>query len=217
MTAITLQGKTFQTHQWQPASWEDYLALRDDVDIEKARLFFNLGWLWMEMGGEGINHARISDLFTLIFGFWAMAHPEVTIESLGRCQLEKTGTRSASPDLVVYKNQQAPKWQPGQSRYISLDTMPGPSLVGEISDTTLAIDLDEKKAIYAALGIEEYWVINIRGLQAVLFKLQNNGTYCEQDSSGVLPGITTHLLEQTLARLDEETNTAAALWLSKQF
>jgi Uma2 family endonuclease len=216
MTAVTLQGKTFQTHQWQKATWEEYARLRDDATIERARIFFNQGWLWMDVGGEGINHARISDLFTLIFGFWAMLHPETKIDSLGRCQLEKTGVRGAAPDLVLYIGENAPGWQVGQSRYINLDTMKAPALVGEISDTTLALDMDQKKRIYAALGISEYWVINVRGKQAIFFELQEDGTYQESPASQALQGLSAELLEQTLERLEAEPNTAAALWLSQQ-
>lgn len=41
--------------QWQPASWEDYLALRDDPNSERVQMFFNKVWLWIDMGAEEIN------------------------------------------------------------------------------------------------------------------------------------------------------------------
>ena len=50
-------------HRWHSAVWEDYIALRDAPTPERMRLFFNEGWLWVDMGAEGINHASISDLF----------------------------------------------------------------------------------------------------------------------------------------------------------
>ncbi|MCX5933296.1 MAG: Uma2 family endonuclease [Pseudanabaena sp. LacPavin_0818_WC45_MAG_42_6] len=58
----------------------------------------------------------------------------------------------------MYVGDDAPAWQSGQSRFIDLEQWRSPDLVGEISDTTLAIDLDEKKRLYADLGISEYWV-----------------------------------------------------------
>ncbi|MBP0031090.1 MAG: Uma2 family endonuclease [Roseofilum sp. Guam] len=36
-------------------------------------------------------------------------------------------------------------------------------LVGEISDTTLSSDLDQKKHLYASFCIPEYWVIDVKG------------------------------------------------------
>jgi len=88
--------------------------------------------------------------------------------------------------------------------------------VGEISDTTLASDLDEKKALYAALEIPEYWVIDVRVTRIFAFQLQSNGKYEEVAASLALTGLPISLLEQTLARLNEGTNGSAALWFSQQ-
>jgi hypothetical protein len=54
---------------WQTATWDDYLALRDHPEIERIRVFFDQGWLWFEMGGEGINHSKFSDLLTMMIAF----------------------------------------------------------------------------------------------------------------------------------------------------
>jgi Uma2 family endonuclease len=39
----------------------------------------------------------------------------------------------------------------------------------EISDTTLSIDLNKKKQIYAAAGINEYWVMNVNANSLTVF------------------------------------------------
>jgi Uma2 family endonuclease len=39
----------------------------------------------------------------------------------------------------------------------------------EISDTTLSIDLNKKKQIYAAAGISEYWVMNVKANSLTVF------------------------------------------------
>ncbi|MBE9059496.1 Uma2 family endonuclease [cf. Phormidesmis sp. LEGE 11477] len=55
---------------------------------------------------------------------------------------------------------------PPESRYD--DRHPGPediSLLIEVSNSTLAYDLGEKARIYAKDGIQEYWVIDIKGRQ----------------------------------------------------
>ena len=145
-----------------------------------------------------------------------MTHPEEKYTSISRCQLEKTGVRAAAPDLVFYVGEEVPQWRRGESRYIKLDSVRAPDLVGEISDTTLALDMDEKKRIYAALGIAEYWVINTQGKQVFFFQLQADGGYEESETSQIFPGLSVELLEQTLERLEAEPNTAAALWLSQQ-
>ena len=146
---------TTECPEWQPATWEDYLADRDDLGTERVRLFFNGKYLFVDMGSEGINHARVCDLFTLLFGFWFNSQLEQTADSLGRCLLEKPNYRAAAPDLVLYIGEGVPQWQIGEPRRINLDKWRVPDLVGEIADTTLATDLDEKKKLYADLKIPE--------------------------------------------------------------
>jgi Uma2 family endonuclease len=151
-TAIQ-KADTLQIPQWQPATWKDYLRYRDDSTSERMRLFFNGNYLLVDMGSEGINHARVSDLFTLLFYIWFSRFAEQTADSLGRCLLEKPNKRAASPDLVLYIGEGVPQWQEGEPRRIDLTQWRVPDLVGEISDTTLATDLDEKKKLYADLEI----------------------------------------------------------------
>ena len=82
--------------QWQQATWQDYVALRDAPTQERMKLAFNQGWLWVAMGGEGINHAGVSDLFTSLLFLWAIQHPEQLFTSLGRCLLEKPETQACA-------------------------------------------------------------------------------------------------------------------------
>jgi Uma2 family endonuclease len=109
-----------------------------------------------------------------------------------------------------------PKWQPGESRRIDLSRQRLPDLVGEIADTSLEIDLDEQKQIYASLGIAEYWVVDVKGMRLFAFGLNGKGAYESIRVSKVLTGLSIDLLEQTLERLATETNTAAANWLMQQ-
>ncbi len=160
MTAISPPQKSIAVpplRQWQQATWQDYIALRDAPIRERIKLAFNQGWLCVDMGGEGINHSGTSDLFTSLVFLWAIQHPEQFFTSLGRCLLEKPETQACAPDLVLYVGEDFPKWQPGEPRRIDLSQWRVPDLVGAIADTTLADDLDEQKHLYAVLGISEYW------------------------------------------------------------
>ena len=221
MTAlITTVIQTYPTktlHIWKSATWEDYLTYRDDPTIEKVRLFFHRGYLLViDMGGEGINHATVSDLFTMLFFIWFSQKPEQVFSSLGRCLMEKPTTKAGAPDLVLYLGEDYPHWQPGEPRRIDLNQWRVPNLVGEISDTTLATDLDEKKQLYADFGIPEYWIVDVREQRVFAFQLQSNGKYQECSQSLTLAGLPISLLEQTLAQLNEGTNGSAATWFSQQ-
>ncbi len=203
--------------EWKPATWEDYLSYRDDEAKDCLRLFYYQGKIFVEMGTEGINHAGVSDLFTMLFALWFMQKPDIIFSSLGRCLPEKpTIKRAAAPDLVLYIGEDYPRWQEGKRRYIDLDKSRVPNLVGEIADTTLATDMDEKKHLYAELGIPEYWIIDVRGFRVFTFLLTENGTYQESAVSLGLENLPIALLEQTLEKLNGGTNGSAALWFSQQ-
>ncbi|MGF1604651.1 MAG: Uma2 family endonuclease [Thermosynechococcaceae cyanobacterium] len=197
------------------ATWQDYIALRDDGETDWQKIAFHQGWLWADMGKERPNHASFSDLMTMMFGFWAFLNPDVTLQSYGRCLIEKQETQACAPDLVLYKGDRIP-WQLGELRRISTTRHRLPDLVGEIGNTTLSLDLDEQKRLYASLGIPEYWVIDVKGMRLFAFGLTEVSGYAPIQESQVLPGLPIALVEQTLERLATETNTAAANWLMQQ-
>ncbi|MBP0012617.1 MAG: Uma2 family endonuclease [Roseofilum sp. SBFL] len=201
---------------WQPSSWENYEAWRDRNCPEKIKLYYYQHQLLVEMGSEGINHSSIGDLFTMLFAFWFSQKQNQNLSSFGGCLLEKTNQSSAAPDLVLYIGDNYPTWNPREKRYIDLDRWRVPDLVGEISDTTLSSDLDEKKHLYASLGIPEYWVIDVKGQRVFAFKLQDDNQYKECDDSQGLSGLPISLLEQTLVRLQEASNITVANWFSEQ-
>jgi len=204
--------------QWQPATWDDYLAISEDPNLalDQIRIFFNQGYLLVEMGQEGISHASISNLFTMIFAFWFSRQPGQSFSSLGGCVIEKPKQRAAAPDQVLYIGDGAPRWEEGEPRRINLRKWRVPDLVGEVADTTLASDLDEKKQLYAALEIPEYWVTDVKGKQVLAFRLQEDGRYHQCQYSVALEGLPIALLEQTLEQLNRVDNGMAALWFAKQ-
>jgi Uma2 family endonuclease len=218
VTSTSLAPNPSKLPLWQPATWADYEDQRDQSDVgDRNRLYFHNGYLRVtSMGWEGIGHARVHDLFTTLLTLWFLIHSDQKAETFGNALLEKPGHQAAAPDLVLYKGEGFPKWEEGQSRRIDLNTWRIPDLVGEVSDTTLATDLDEMKQLYASLGIPEYWVINVKGHQVLAFGLQANGTYQPIATSTILTGLPIALLEQTLDRLTEETNISAAQWFMKK-
>lgn len=203
----------FQQHD---ATWQDYVAVRDHPDIDWRKIAFYQGWLWFDMGTEGLGHSSFRDLMTAVFFVWAFLHPEVVLQSYGGCLIENPDTHACAPDLVLYKGEDIPKWKTGEPRRIILDRHRLPDLVGEIADTSLGIDLDEQKQLYASLGIAEYWVIDVKGMRLFAFGLTATGIYQPIQVSQVLTGLAIALIEQTLERLAEGTNTAAANWLMQQ-
>ncbi|MEB3292785.1 MAG: Uma2 family endonuclease [Synechococcales bacterium] len=200
------------------ATWADYLTTRDRcTEAERSRVFFDGQRLWVEeMSGEGIEHAGFCDLFTMMLFVWFSQQAGQPFASLGRCLIEQPSLQAAAPDLVLYVGEDYPRWQPGDKRRIELDQMRVPDLVGEIADTTLASDLDQKKQLYAAMAIPEYWVIDVQARQIFMFLLQDNQSYQPVEQSQVLKGLPKSLIEQALTRTALESNGAVAMWFAQQ-
>ncbi|MDY7015125.1 MAG: Uma2 family endonuclease, partial [Cyanobacteriota bacterium] len=185
MTATTAISHSFSQliPQWRSGTWDEFIAYCEDPTLDDVRVFFDRGYLFVDMGNEGINHSRFARLFAMLFLIWFSRTPEQTAEDLGGCVLEKPPLQGASPDLVLYIGEGIPQWKEGEPRRINLDRWRVPDLVGEVADTTLATDLDEKKQLYAALKVPEYWVIDIKGERLLAFRLQENGKYQQRDVS----------------------------------
>jgi Uma2 family endonuclease len=216
MTPLLTTPTVDSLPQWQPGTWEDYVKLRDSLPEGTGRIFFNQGWLLVEMG-EGIGHARFNRLIAFILFIWCSQKISQPCDDLGGCVLEKKGERSASPDAVIYIGDGAPQWQAGESRHVDLNRWRVPDLVGEVGDTSLATDLDEKKQIYAALGIPEYWVVDVVGARVLAFRLDETGRYHQIDVSMSLAGLPIALINQTLEKLNQGmSNNSAAQWFAQQ-
>ena len=69
--------------------------------------------------------------------------------------------------------------------------------------------------IYAAFIIPEYSVVNVQGQRVLMFRLVV-GKYQEIETSVLVLGVTIALLEATINRWVESTNTTAASWFMVQ-
>ncbi|MEM8808023.1 MAG: Uma2 family endonuclease [Cyanobacteria bacterium P01_G01_bin.38] len=222
LTNLSARQSPQETPQWIPATWDDYkiafenAAACENATAEHFRIYFNQGYLFIDMSWEGVDHARCRELLTMLFFAWFTHQPGIVFDALGGCILEKPEQRAGSPDEVLYIGDGSPRWQPGEPRRVNLRQWRVPNLVCEVGDTTLASDLDEKKEIYAALEIPEYWVIDVRGARVMAFLLQADGRYHQCEISHALSGLKIKLVEKTFERLSEETNGSAAQWFAQQ-
>jgi len=44
------------------------------------------------------------------------------------------------------------------------------SLVVEVADTTLSLDITEKEELYATAGVQDYWVVDLENRQVIVFR-----------------------------------------------
>jgi hypothetical protein len=82
---------------WVNATWEDYEAIRDDQSSDRCKLFFKNNQLWVEMGAEGINHSKFSDLFSFILYILAARFPDIKLSILAAVKWKKEGLGRLRP------------------------------------------------------------------------------------------------------------------------
>jgi Uma2 family endonuclease len=73
-------------------------------------------------------------------------------------------------------------------------------IVELLSPSTRKYDLNDKYKLYEASGVEEYWVVDVRGRDVTVFLMQENGTYAE----GMVYTDNVHIPVQTLPGLEIE-------------
>ena len=119
----------------------------------------------VEMSPEGIIHAAyggsIADCLRQVMNEHAWireAHPIILSNS------------EPEPDIAIVE---LPKSKYFQSHPVPADIY----WLVEISDTTLTYDLTKKQEIYAAAGISEYWVVDIKDQKLIVFTQPQDSRY----------------------------------------
>lgn len=124
----------------------------------------------VDMAPEGTAHTYFSDRFA----------NQLRNRLGGRAQIREARPITISkdsepePDIAVV--------EPLDDVY--LDHHPYPEncfLLIEYSDSSLAKDLEDKSRIYAAAGIQDYWVVNLRDRQLVVLRSPVGNEYEHQE------------------------------------
>ena len=58
------------------------------------------------------------------------------------------------------------------------------ALVVEVADSSLRFDTDEKRRLYAAAGIPDYWVLDVNARRLLVYRAPQGGEYADQRSLG---------------------------------
>ena len=103
------------------------------------------------------------------------------------------------PDIAIVK---LPK-----SKYFQNHPIPQDILwLIEISDTTLAYDLNRKKEIYAAANIAEYWVADVKNAKLTVFTQPRNNNYLAKSefTTGLIKSVSFSNISISVEKLFEK-------------
>jgi Uma2 family endonuclease len=174
-------------------TWQGYQQILQALPQSRAaRLTYDRGTLEIAMPSELHEFAR-----ELIgrFIYFLVSELGLNLKTLGSTTLDREDlNRGAEPDNAYYIQNQPLM----AGRTINLAPDPAPDLVVEVDITHTDID---KLALYAALGIAEFWRYN--GETWRIYQLQGEA-YREVDRSPTFPQVPKELLYQFLAQAQQD-------------
>jgi Uma2 family endonuclease len=200
---------------WEPASWEEFVKIADDDSSSKLKCYYYNGRMRFEPMSTGSDHSKDHMTLTMGIGLFTML-TQIPVNGHDACSYRKTGFDEFQPDLSYYVGE-AVDSIPWGTRVVNLDQYPIPSLVIEVSDTSLVDDLGTKRLQYEDLKIPEYWIVNVKAMQILAFSIAADGSTRRIQESRVLPGLKLEILEQALQRSRQENQSTTTAWLMQQF
>jgi Uma2 family endonuclease len=206
--------ETGELETWRSATWEEFVAIADAPTSAKLKSYYYKGEMRFEPMSTGSDHSKDNALILFALSFFA-ATQGLPITTKDGCSYRKAGFDEFQPDISCYVGAIADAI-PWGTRVVNLDQYPSPSLVIEVSDTSLSDDLGTKRLQYEDLRIPEYWIVNVQKHQILAFAIDPDGSTRRIQASGVIPGLQLTILAQALERSRQENQSATNAWLMQQ-
>jgi Uma2 family endonuclease len=199
---------------WIATPWDEYVQLIEDPAYAKAKGYYYQGHMRLEMLPVGFDHAKDHSVLAFAINLFTSLK-NIPLTLVDSCSYRKTGLRECQPDLSCYIGNRANSI-PSGTNIVNLDRYPAPDLAIEISKTTLLDDLGTKRSLYEALGVSEYWVVDVESTQVVAYVMNLEGSQ-RIDQSQVFPGLKIAILDEALRRSRQTDQSAVGSWLMTQF
>ncbi|NEP77237.1 MAG: Uma2 family endonuclease [Okeania sp. SIO3B3] len=201
------------TDTWITATWQEYIQTIEDPSYEKAKSYYNQGKLRIEMSPLGNKHSLYHAVILTAINLFAGIN-KMNLSCRDNCTYRKTGLREAQPDISYYLGENA-NVVPWEASIIDLDIYPPPNLVIEIANTSLVDDRGEKRLLYEAMNVAEYWIVDVQNAEIITFAVADGGSK-KINQSQVLPELAISLLEEALQNIRQTDEAQIYTWLLNQ-
>lgn len=222
MTTTLSFSQSLTTDSWVWATWTEFLAVCDRLDSaagdhisqEKAKCYYDTNWMRIETMGIGSAHGQNNSILAAVVLLYGTLKniPHIAFTN---ASFRQAGERECQPDLAYYIGSGI-KRPPKDNQPVDIAIYGAPTLVIEISSTTLNDDLGQKRLLYERLGVQEYWVVDGQNAIVVAFAVAAGGSRQIQISQ-VLPGLTMQTIEAALQQSQTVDDTEINRWLIEQF
>lgn len=210
---LLLQAET-PTNNWIVATWEQYIALTENSDWQKAKGYYFQGQMRIETMGVGPDHALVNTILILaIHLYCALNH--IPLKGLTNCTYRQGKQKEVQPDISYYIADRV-SLAPQGNTIADLKEIAPPDLVIEIAGSSLSDDLGQKRLLYEEIGIREYWVIDLRNRLFYAFRIVEKGSFRISESQ-VIPSLKISLLAEALFTKSTIDQCEIGNWLLEKF
>ncbi|MFZ9738535.1 MAG: Uma2 family endonuclease [Prochlorotrichaceae cyanobacterium] len=213
MTA-TLLSPPVTLDTWTALPWAQYLDLLEDPAYNQAKAYYHNGLMRLEMSPLGNPHSRDHFIVMTAIALYASLKG-IDLDGHDNCTFRKAGYAEVQPDVAVYVDDRS-ELIPWDTVIIDLERYPVPDLAIEVSASSLADDQGPKRLLYEALGVREYWIVDVERAEIVALAVRDRGSYRIEESL-VLPGLGIALLEEALRRSRTSNHGKVSAWLLEQW
>ena len=204
-----------ESEVWLKASWDKFLALTEEPSLDKARFYYDQNLMRIEMSPVGPIHAHENSIVSNAVRLFATL-ANIIIYEYTNCSFRKKNSAEFQPDIAFYLGNGL-KIPPRNNSPVDLNEFDLPTLVVEISATTIQDDLSYKRLLYERLEVQEYWAVNANTSEVFAFAIANSRSG-RISQSQVLKGLEINIVEEALKRSQkEEDDGAIARWLLQTF
>jgi Uma2 family endonuclease len=204
----------FPTNIWVNGTWAEFVAIADAPENAKATCYYFKPQMRIETMGVGPDHAVENGLIYAAIIFFCTLR-SIPCRGLVNASYRRTGYQEAQPDASFYF-QDAAAAVPQGNTIIDLDTYEAPALAIEVAATSLNDDLGVKRLLYEALGVREYWVIDVENSRILAFQILDRGSQ-RISQSLLLPGLEIEVLERALVDRQTQDDSQIMAGLMQRF
>jgi len=203
-----------ETDTWVKSSPEQFLAIAEQINYSKAKIYYHRGYMRVEMSPVGPLHARQNSIISKVISLYATVK-NIRIVELVNASFRQPAKSEFQPDLSYYIGTEF-ELPPRTNTPINVNEFNPPRLVIEIGASSVNDDLGTKRLLYENSGVEEYWVIDADSDDVIAFSISDGRSGTVQESL-VLPGLVISLVESALKRSQTEDDGAINRWLLQIF
>ena len=211
MTQLAL---SIETDTWVTATWDEYLQAIESFNSQFSHSYYQQGKYRIEMVPLGHDHGSDNNIISSAVNLFTIVRG-IPAKGLVNTSYRKAGVNEFQPDMSYYLADRSELIPYGTS-IVDLNQYPAPDLVIEIATTSLADDTGSKRLLYEDLGVQEYWIVDVKKADIIAFKMLELGSV-RITQSQVLPGLELSTLVAALTRSRHTNQTEVGQWLMSEF